>query len=119
MWKRFWAPATGMHRFANHAAALNVPADGLYNALVTDAEDTSQDWDLQGRQADAWKQFSMRIVFISAKSAHGNLSCADYLPQDLSESGGTSTRQVSRVLEVSLHVANCSVFVPMPCLVCV
>lgn len=44
-----------LHRFHEHIDALNVSADALYTALVQDAEVQPGNWDLQGRQADAWK----------------------------------------------------------------
>ncbi|KAI0649687.1 glycoside hydrolase family 92 protein [Trametes meyenii] len=67
-------------KFASHATALNVSAEALYAALVKDAEEQSPNWNLMGRQANAWKKFG-------------------YIPQDLIESGGTNTKQVSRALE--------------------
>ncbi|KAL1948226.1 hypothetical protein VTO73DRAFT_12301 [Trametes versicolor] len=69
-------------KFADQAAALQVPADALYNALLADAEDQPPNWNLQGRQINAWKQFG-------------------YIPQDLVEPGGANTKQVSRALEVA------------------
>jgi hypothetical protein len=44
-------------RFQNQAASLNVSAESLYNALVADAEIAPPNFDLQGRQVDAWKQY--------------------------------------------------------------
>ncbi|OJT03621.1 hypothetical protein TRAPUB_5649 [Trametes pubescens] len=67
-------------KFADQAASLQVPADALYNALLADAEDQPPNWNLQGRQINAWKQFG-------------------YIPQDLVEAGGANTKQVSRALE--------------------
>lgn len=75
------APLTHALRFADQAASLQVPADALYNALLADAEDQPPNWNLQGRQINAWKQFG-------------------YIPQDLVEAGGANTKQVSRALEV-------------------
>ena len=43
-------------RFHEHAAALNVSVDALYAALLADAEDQPPNWDLQGRQANVWKE---------------------------------------------------------------
>jgi hypothetical protein len=45
-------------RFYDHAAALNVSADALYTALLADAEDQPPNWNIQGRQATAWKNYS-------------------------------------------------------------
>ncbi|KAI0672074.1 glycoside hydrolase family 92 protein [Trametes maxima] len=67
-------------KFASRAAELNVSAEALYAALVKDVEEQSPNWNLMGRQANAWKIFG-------------------YIPQDLIESGGTNTKQVSRALE--------------------
>ncbi|KAF8624708.1 hypothetical protein AX17_007039 [Amanita inopinata Kibby_2008] len=67
-------------KFADHAAALGVSADDLYNALLADAETESPNWNLQGRQADAWKLLG-------------------YIPDDMFSPGGANTRQVSRTLE--------------------
>ncbi|KAI0260073.1 glycoside hydrolase family 92 protein [Gloeopeniophorella convolvens] len=67
-------------KYAKHVSSLNVSADALYAALVADAETLPPDWDLQGRQVDAWHQFG-------------------YIPQDLVEPGGTPSKVVSRALE--------------------
>ncbi|KAI0658157.1 glycoside hydrolase family 92 protein [Cubamyces menziesii] len=67
-------------KFADEAASLGVSADALYKALLADAEDQPPNWDLQGRQANAWKQYG-------------------YIPQDIIEAGGANTKQVSRALE--------------------
>ena len=72
---------TIMLRFKEHADALSVPADALYNALLADAELEPSNWDLQGRQASTWKTVG-------------------YIPQDLFERNGTNSKQVSRTLEV-------------------
>ncbi|KAG6841013.1 hypothetical protein C0991_002643 [Blastosporella zonata] len=45
-------------KFHDHAADLDVNVDDLYNALLADAENEPPNWNLQGRQANAWKQFS-------------------------------------------------------------
>ncbi|KAG6810816.1 hypothetical protein H0H92_010206 [Tricholoma furcatifolium] len=71
-------------KFHQQAAALNVSADDLYNALLADAEDQPANWNLQGRQADAWKQFN-------------------YIPQDMFSPGGANTKQASRTLEHSFN----------------
>ena len=42
-------------RFHEHASALNVSGTDLYNALLAAAELQPPNWDLQGRQANAWK----------------------------------------------------------------
>jgi predicted alpha-1,2-mannosidase len=67
-------------KYSDHAAALNVSADDLYTALLADAELQPPNWNLQGRQANAWKQFN-------------------YIPQDMFDAGGANTKQVSRTLE--------------------
>jgi hypothetical protein len=76
-----------MFRFSDHAAALNVSATDLYTALLADAEIQSPNWNLQGRQANLWKQLG-------------------YIPQDMFDSGGANTKQVSRTLEVSFYVTD-------------
>jgi hypothetical protein len=48
-----------IRRFNKQAAALNVSATDLYNALLVDAEVQSPNWNLQGRQADLWKQLGV------------------------------------------------------------
>lgn len=67
-------------KFADYASSLNVSSEALYNALLADAEELPPNWDLQGRQVDAWIKFN-------------------YIPQDLFERGGTNSKQVSRTLE--------------------
>ncbi|KAF7300489.1 Glycoside hydrolase family 92 protein [Mycena chlorophos] len=67
-------------KFSKYAAALNVSATDLYNALLADAEDTPPNWNLQGRQADVWKE-------------------KGYIPSDTTYAGGANTKQVSRALE--------------------
>jgi len=67
-------------KFHEQAAALDVSADDLYNALLADAEIEPPNWNLQGRQANAWKQFN-------------------YIPQDMFAPGGANTKQASRTLE--------------------
>ncbi|KAI0040367.1 glycoside hydrolase family 92 protein [Auriscalpium vulgare] len=67
-------------KFATHASKLNVSSAALYSALLADAENLPPDWDLQGRETDAWKKFN-------------------YIPQDLVEPGGTPSKVVSRSLE--------------------
>ncbi|KAG6836178.1 hypothetical protein H0H93_010583, partial [Arthromyces matolae] len=71
-------------RFQEQAAALEVDEDDLYNALLADAEIQPANWNLQGRQVDAWKQFN-------------------YLPQDMFSPGGANTKQCSRTLEHSFN----------------
>jgi hypothetical protein len=44
-------------RFQNQAASLNVSATSLYAALVADAENAPPNFEFQGRQVDAWKQY--------------------------------------------------------------
>jgi hypothetical protein len=45
-------------RFHDQVNALNVSATDLYNALLADAEKQPPNWNLQGRQANAWKKYS-------------------------------------------------------------
>ncbi|KAF9483277.1 glycoside hydrolase family 92 protein [Pholiota conissans] len=67
-------------KFHQQAQALNVSPTDLYNALLADAELQSPNWNLQGRQANIWKQLG-------------------YIPQDMFDAGGANTKQVSRTLE--------------------
>ncbi|KAH0583232.1 hypothetical protein H2248_011113 [Termitomyces sp. 'cryptogamus'] len=67
-------------KFHQFSASLNVSDDDLYNALLADAEIEPPNWNVQGRQANAWKQFN-------------------YIPQDMFSPGGANTKQASRSLE--------------------
>ncbi|KAF5364126.1 hypothetical protein D9756_000963 [Leucocoprinus leucothites] len=67
-------------KFHEQAAALNVSPDDLYNALLADAENESPNWNLQGRQTNAWKELG-------------------YIPDDTFSPGGANSKQVSRTLE--------------------
>ncbi|XP_006459729.1 hypothetical protein AGABI2DRAFT_191588 [Agaricus bisporus var. bisporus H97] len=67
-------------KFHEHAAALKVSQEDLYNALLADAEIESPNWNLQGRQAGVWKELG-------------------YIPHDTFSPGGANTKQVSRTLE--------------------
>ncbi|KAF4562550.1 hypothetical protein EYR36_003944 [Pleurotus pulmonarius] len=66
-------------KFSNEAARLNVSSSDLYQALLADAENSPQDWELQGRQIKPWKLLN-------------------YIPSDKYD-GEANTRQVSRTLE--------------------
>lgn len=48
-------------RYHEQAAALNVSGSDLYNALITDSESEPGDWNLQGRQVNAWVELSKII----------------------------------------------------------
>ncbi|KAI0251580.1 glycoside hydrolase family 92 protein [Lactifluus subvellereus] len=70
-------------KFSKQAASLNISPASLYAALVADAETPPPNFDLQGRQVDAWKQFH-------------------FLPVDVIETGTAGSahaRVVSRALE--------------------
>ncbi|KAN0133100.1 Glycosyl hydrolase family 92 domain containing protein [Lactarius tabidus] len=69
-------------KFQNRATSLNVSTESLYAALVADAENLPPNFNLQGRQVDAWKQYH-------------------YLPIDSrsTAAGSANTRVVSRALE--------------------
>lgn len=67
-------------KFHDQASELGVSQDDLYNALLADAEKEPSNYDLQGRQANAWKQYG-------------------YIPQDVGDGRGSNARQVSRTLE--------------------
>jgi len=85
-------------RFYDHATALNVSADALYNALLADAEDQPPNWNLQGRQTAVWKQYSQKIITYLVLVV--TIIFADFIPSDIYGSGGAATKQVSRTLEV-------------------
>ncbi|KAL0958814.1 hypothetical protein HGRIS_014133 [Hohenbuehelia grisea] len=73
-------------KYASHAAALGVPTNDLYQALVDTAENTPPDWYMVGRQNTAWKTFG-------------------YIPTnwvDPSGSTGLATREASRAYEYAL-----------------
>ncbi|KAJ3516547.1 hypothetical protein NLJ89_g1063 [Agrocybe chaxingu] len=57
-------------KFQKQAEALQVSATDLYNALLADAELQPPNWNLQGRQADLWKELGSPIVY------------SQYVPQD-------------------------------------
>ncbi|RDB16520.1 hypothetical protein Hypma_002899 [Hypsizygus marmoreus] len=67
-------------KFHEHAAELGVSANDLYNALLADAEIQPPNWNLQGRQANIWKELN-------------------YIPHDQFDAGGANTKQASRTLE--------------------
>ncbi|KAK7458786.1 hypothetical protein VKT23_009791 [Stygiomarasmius scandens] len=67
-------------KFQNLAGELEVSPDDLYAALVADAENTPKNWNIQGRQADVWKE-------------------KGYIPSDTTYRGGSNTKQVSRSIE--------------------
>ncbi|KAJ7214338.1 glycosyl hydrolase family 92-domain-containing protein [Mycena pura] len=67
-------------KYSVHAASLGVSANDLYTALLADAEDQPPNWNIQGRQADVWKE-------------------KGYIPSDTTYPGGANTKQVSRALE--------------------
>lgn len=74
-------------KFQAQAASLNVSGEALYSALLPDAENEAPDWDLQGRQADPWKEFN-------------------YIPSDYVDAPGhtgTTTRQASRTVEYAFN----------------
>jgi hypothetical protein len=54
-------------RFQNQAASLNVSAESLYAALVADAENLPPNFDLQGRQADAWIEHRAALLLLARR----------------------------------------------------
>ena len=52
-----------MPRYHDQASALNVSATDLYNTLLANAEKQPPNWNLQGRQANAWKSHSKARFF--------------------------------------------------------
>ncbi|KAL1752089.1 glycosyl hydrolase family 92-domain-containing protein [Schizophyllum commune] len=67
-------------KLQDHVAELNVSADDLYSALLADAEEQPPNWNVQGREANAWKEYN-------------------YIPQFFFNPGGANTKWVSRTLE--------------------
>ncbi|KAH6901837.1 glycosyl hydrolase family 92-domain-containing protein [Coprinopsis sp. MPI-PUGE-AT-0042] len=67
-------------KFHKQATSLGVSPADLYNALLADAEKQPPNWNVQGRQAEAWKQYG-------------------FIPQDMFAPGGANTKQVSRTAE--------------------
>lgn len=89
------------HRFHDYASALDVSAIDLYTALLADAELEPLNWNLQGRQANAWKLYSgCRCLFWYKIVMQIEYFLSDYIPQDVIDPEGMNTRQVSRTLEV-------------------
>ena len=68
----------------------------LYNALLADAEVQPKNWNLQGRQADAWKTLGPVPCPFSTRSL---TTLPGYIPSDTTYPGGANTKQVSRTLE--------------------
>ncbi|OJA21261.1 hypothetical protein AZE42_02535 [Rhizopogon vesiculosus] len=88
-------------KFYEHATALNVSADALYTALLADAEDQAPNWNIQGRQATTWKQYSQRINLYRVLVVM--IISVDFIPSNIYGSGGAATKQVSRTLEYSFN----------------
>lgn len=88
-------------RFHEHAAALNVSPDDLYNALLADAEIQPPNWNLQGRQVEVWKQLGGCFWFSLFQNGVADVSRLGYIPDDMFSPGGSNTKQVSRTLEVN------------------
>jgi len=64
-----WLTHCYVYRFSEHAEALGVSATDLYAALLADAESQPPNWNIQGRQADIWKELGEyiaipRVVFV-------------------------------------------------------
>jgi len=92
-----------LDRFNKQAAALDVSATDLYNALLADAELQPPNWNLQGRQANLWKQLGKSIyIFIICRPRSQSILSQGYIPQDMFDAGGANTKQVSRTAEVCL-----------------
>ncbi|KAF9261888.1 hypothetical protein L218DRAFT_463546 [Marasmius fiardii PR-910] len=71
-------------KFEKQAKELGVRVEDLYEALLADAEKTPKNWNVQGRQADVWKE-------------------KGYIPSDTTYKGGANTKQVSRSLEYAFN----------------
>ncbi|QRV87315.1 glycoside hydrolase family 92 protein [Ceratobasidium sp. AG-Ba] len=67
-------------KWGHKATELGVSVEDLYSALITDAEKQPDDWNLQGRQTEVWKQYG-------------------YIPCDIWELSGANTKQASRSVE--------------------
>ncbi|KAL0573680.1 hypothetical protein V5O48_008277 [Marasmius crinis-equi] len=85
-------------KFEKQVAELGVSANDLYEALLADAEDTPKNWNIQGRQADVWKEkglYSNQFIALDFSSA----VLSGYIPSDTTYRGGANTKQVSRSVE--------------------
>ncbi|KAJ8088712.1 hypothetical protein PM082_013955 [Marasmius tenuissimus] len=71
-------------KYQNHTTQLDVSPSDLYTALLADAETTPPNWNVQGRQADVWKE-------------------KGYIPSDTTYRGGANTKQVSRSVEYAFN----------------
>ncbi|KAK1229538.1 hypothetical protein PQX77_007364 [Marasmius sp. AFHP31] len=71
-------------KFEKHATELGISPTDLYEALLADAENTPPNWNVQGRQADVWKE-------------------KGYIPSDTTYRGGANTKQVSRSVEYAFN----------------
>ncbi|CAE7130362.1 unnamed protein product [Rhizoctonia solani] len=69
-----------LDRWGSRSSELGVSVDDLYSALVTNAEDQPENWNLQGRQTEVWKEYG-------------------YVPADIWEPSGANTKQASRSVE--------------------
>ncbi|CEL59327.1 putative glycosidase Rv0584 OS=Mycobacterium tuberculosis GN=Rv0584 PE=3 SV=1 [Rhizoctonia solani AG-1 IB] len=67
-------------KWGSRSSELGVSNDDLYSALVTNAEKQPDNWNLQGRQTEVWKQYG-------------------YVPADIWEPSGANTKQASRSVE--------------------
>ena len=76
----------------------------MYAALVKDAEEQPERWDLMGRQADVWKQFG--TLLYPKETFHLFSKYIGYIPSDEFSKGGLNTRQVSRTLEVIIFLLS-------------
>ena len=106
MWRSSVHGASANHSFCrlqDHVAELNVSADDLYTALLADAEEQPPNWNVQGREANAWKEYSGFCFPVLADCPPERLShvfLSDYIPQFFFNPGGANTKWVSRTLEV-------------------
>lgn len=80
---------------------LNISSEALYSALLKDAEEQPERWDLMGRQANLWKQYGVFSFSSSPVSYFLIHTIIGYIPSGEMSKGGLNTRQVSRTLEVS------------------
>jgi hypothetical protein len=94
-------------RFQNRATSLNVSTESLYAALVADAENLPPNFNLQGRQVDAWKQYRA-LICSQLDFSPLFFPTLDYLPVDSrsTAAGSANTRVVSRALEVHIDSSH-------------
>ncbi len=89
--------------YHDEAAQLGIDLEELYSAMLADANNTPPNWDIEGREADAYKY--VLITYQLATLTLCKLSQFGYVPFSalVTSSVGRQTREGSRTLEVVPH----------------